>query len=119
MAELNKELFRDCKKEILKIVKNLKNNQIDWTVQVSESSLRPASIAYSAQIEAPAAGLQPLTWVKDSPTELLEALKDAAENGVDALKVEKAWHEAEIKRAEQLIKAHKLKLDELEKESNS
>ena len=59
MAELNKQFFRDCKKEVLQIVKNLKNNQIDWTVQVSESSLRPESIAYSAQIEAPAAGLQP------------------------------------------------------------
>lgn len=117
MAELNKEFFRDCKKEILKIVKNLKNNQIDWTVQVSESSLRPASIAYSAQIEAPAVGLQPLTWVKDSPTELLDALNDAAENGVDALKVEKAWHEAEIKRAKQLIKAHEAKLEQLNNEN--
>ena len=118
MAELNKQFFRECTKEVLQIVKNLKNNQIDWTVQVSESSLRPESIAYSAQIEAPAAGLQPLTWVKDSPSELLEALRDAASNGVNALKVEKAWHEAEIKRAEQLIKAHRLKLDELDKESN-
>lgn len=116
MAEVGNKFFRDCEKEILKIKKNLKNNQVDWTVQVSKSSLRPESVAYSAQIEAPANGLQPLTWVKDSAEELYNALKETADKGVKAIDVELAWHEAEIKRAEQLIKAHKMKIEEIHEE---
>lgn len=119
MAEIGNKFFRDCEKEILKIRKNLKNNQIDWTIQVSKSSLRPESVAYSAQIEAPANGLQPLTWVKDSADELYNALKETAEKGVNAIDVERAWHETEIKRAEQLIKAHKMKIAEIDDEKKS
>ena len=74
---------------------------------------RPDRINYCAQIEAPANGLQPITWVKDSWKDLEESLL-RAEKGLDQEAVEKAWHEAEIQRAKALIKYHEeaLKSDE-------
>ena len=88
-----------------KIIKKLGRNDLDWTVQVSIHSLRPDKVNYCAQVEAPANGLQPITWVKGSWDELLDALKKS-EKGLDQEAVEKAWHEAEIERAKALIKYH-------------
>lgn len=99
-----------------KIVKKFNRNDLDWTVQVSINSTRPERVNYCAQIEAPANGLQPLTWVKESFAELEEALK-IAEKGLDQDAVDRAWHEAEIQRAESLIKYHKDAIAELDKES--
>ena len=99
-----------------KIVKKFNRNDLDWTVQVSINSTRPDRVNYCAQIEAPANGLQPLTWVKESFSELEEALK-LAEKGLDQDAVDRAWHEADIQRAESLIKYHKQAIEELDKES--
>ena len=88
-----------------KIVKKLGRSDLDWTVQVSIHSLKPNVVNYCAQIEAPANGLQPITWIKGSWEELIEALK-ISEKGLDQEAVEKAWHEAEIERAKALIEYH-------------
>lgn len=102
-----------ARKILNKIVKNLGRNDLDWTVQLSINSTRPERINYCAQIEAPANGLQPITWVKDSWEELEKSLKKA-EKGLDAEEVEKAWHTSEIERAKALIRYHEeaLKSDE-------
>lgn len=100
-----------ARNHINKIVKNLNRNDLDWTVQVSISSTEPDKIKYCAQIEAPANGLQPITWVCNSYDELIEKLK-ISEKGLDQDAVMKAWHEGEIARAEALIKYHKEALEE-------
>lgn len=98
-----------------KIVKNLGRNDLDWTVQISINSVRPDRVNYCCQIEAPANGLEPLTWVCESWEELETALKTAVK-GLDREAVDKAWHESEIARAEALIKYHKEALEEKSEE---
>lgn len=112
---MEKEL-KSARTLVNRIVKNFNRNDLDWTVQVSINSTRPERVNWCAQIEAPANGLQPLTWVKESEKELLEALK-LAEKGLNQDEVDKAYHEAEIARAEALIKYHKEAIEELAKES--
>ena len=96
-----------------KIVKNFKRNDLDWTVQLSVSSIHPDKVSYCAQIEAPANGLQPLTWVKGSWKELEDALK-LAEKGLNQDEVDKAYYESEIERAKQKQQFFEEKLKELE-----
>lgn len=107
--------LKSARNRLNKIVKGLGRNDLDWTVQISINSTRPDRINYCAQIEAPANGLQPLTWVKDSWEELESALK-FAEKKLDVEAVEKAWHESEIARAKALINYHEecMKNDENE-----
>ena len=114
---MDKEL-KKTRNLLNKIVKNFGRNDLDWVAQLSITSVRPDKINYCAQIEAPANGLQPLTWVKDSWKELQESL-ELAEKGLDQKAVDKAWHESEIQRAEALIKYHKESIEELEKVTES
>lgn len=110
---------KDFKKAVLlvnKIIKNMGRADIDWTVQVSTNSVHPNKLSYCAQIEAPANGLAPLTWVKKSWAELLDALKESEKN-LNSEAIEKAYYAAEIKRAEEKKKFFEEKLMELEKES--
>jgi len=111
-----KDEMKKARNLVNKIVKKFNRNDLDWTVQVSINSTRPERVNYCAQIEAPANGLQPLTWVKESFAELEDALK-IAEKGLDQDAVDRAWHEAEIQRAESLIKYHKDAIAELDNES--
>ena len=113
MEKNERAFIRECSKQVNKIVKGLNNNQIGWTVQISNSSFEPNVIYYSAQIEAPADGLQPLTWIEKDRNTLLDKLKETAKTGVNGKDVDKAWHEAEIGRAKQLIKYHEGKIKEL------
>lgn len=103
--------LKSARNLVNKIVKNLKRNDLDWTVQVTVNSVHPDKVSYCAQIAAPAEGLQALTWIKDSWEELLDALA-TAEKGLDPVAVDRAWHEAEIQRAEALINYHKEALAE-------
>lgn len=113
------EKLKKARKLVNKIVKNLGRNDLDWTVQLSINSTRPERINYCAQIEAPANGLQPITWVYDSYEELIENLKLGVK-GLDPEAVERAWHTAEIQRAEALIRYHEeaLKADEEKSEED-
>ena len=106
---MQKEI-KQARNLINKILKNLKRNDLDWTVQTSISSIAPDVTYYSAQIEAPAQGLQPITWVKSSADELIKALQISAEN-LNEEKVEEAYHKAEIQRAEALMKFHQEALE--------
>lgn len=112
---MDKEL-KTARNLVNKIVKNFGRNDLDWTVQASVSSVHPDKVVYCAQIEAPANGLQPLTWIKDSWKELEDSLK-LAEKGLDQEAVDKAYYESEIQRAKQKQEFFEEKLKELEKES--
>lgn len=103
--------LKSARNLVNKIVKNFKRNDLDWTVQISINSTRPEIVNYCCQIEAPANGLEPVTWVCDSWEELEKQLTEASKK-LDRDAVDKAWHESEIARAEALIKYHK---EELEK----
>ena len=112
---MDKEL-KKARTLVNKIIKNLKRSDLDYTIQMSISSVHPNKIAYCAQIEAPANGLAPITFVKDSWEELEKALTQA-EKDLDTKAVEKAYYASEIKRAEEKRKFFEEKLMELEKES--
>lgn len=112
---MDKEL-KEARILVNKIVKKFGRNDLDWTIQISVSSIHPDKLSYCAQIEAPANGLQPLTWVKSSWKELKEAL-ELSEKGLDQDAVDKAYYESEIQRAEQKKQFFEEKLKELEKES--
>ena len=105
--------LRSARNRVNKIVKQLGRHDLDWVIQTSINSTRPDRVSYCAQIEAPANGLQPITWVTESWEELDEALK-IAEKNLDTEAVERAYHEAEIQRAKALIKYHEEALEENE-----
>lgn len=108
--------FAKARKLVNEIIKKIGRNDIDWTIQVSMNSVRPDSMAYCCQIEAPANGLQPLTWVKASWEELIMALENSAK-GLDIDAIQKAYHESEIARCKSLQEYHENAIKELEKES--
>lgn len=108
--------LKSARTYINKIIKNFKRNDLDWTAQLSISSVHPDKISYCVQIEAPANGLAPVTFVKDSWEELEEALKQAEKN-LDTEAIEKAYYASEVKRAEEKKKFFEEKLMELENES--
>lgn len=110
------ENLKKARKLINKIVKNLGRNDLDWTVQLSINSTRPERINYCAQIEAPANGLQPITWVYDK-WEDLERNLELGTKVLDQDAVERAWHTSEIERAKALIKYHEDALKEEKEES--
>lgn len=112
-SENESKNFARARKLVNEIIKNIGRNDIDWTIQVSMNSVRPENMAYCCQIEAPANGLQPITWVCKSWEELLEKLEFSSEH-LDQEAVQKAWHEAEIERCKGLIKYHEEALKEPE-----
>ena len=99
-----------------KIVKKLGRADIDWVVQTSITSVHPEKLNYCVQIEAPANGLAPITFVKETWGELEEALKKA-EKELDTKAVEKAFIASQIKMSEEKRKFFEEKLRELEEES--
>ncbi len=108
--------LKSARNLVNKVIKNLKRSDLDWTVQVSINSTRPDIVNYCCQIEAPANGLEPVTWVCNSWDELLNSLEMATKE-LNQEAVEKAWHESEIARAEALIRYHKESLEkDIEKE---
>lgn len=108
--------FKKARTLVNKIIKNFKRNDLEWTIQTSASSVHPDKLAYCVQIEAPANGLAPLTFIKNSWKELIEAL-DQAEKNLDTKAIEKAFLASEIKRAEEKKKFFEEKLLSLENES--
>lgn len=118
MTKPETKQFFEVARIMNKILKNLKNNTLDWTYQESISSIHPEKVTYAVQLEPPTPGLAPVTWVCDSYEELKTKL-EASEKYLDVEAVEKAWHETEIKRCESLIKYHKESLETDKKEDKS
>lgn len=109
---MEKEL-KSARNLVNKILQSIKRNDLDWTVQISINSTRPDRVNYCCQIESPASGLEPVTWVCESWEELKKQLEIAVKC-LNPEAVEKAWHQSEIARAEALIKYHKEILAEKE-----
>lgn len=112
---MDKELLK-ARNLVNKIIKKFKRNDLDYTVQLSVSSIHPDSVKYCAQIEAPANGLQPITFVKDSYKELINAL-ELAEKGLNQDEVDRAYYNSQIEASKAKIKYFEDKIKELEKES--
>ena len=95
------------------IRKSLKDNTLDYTVQITMSSLEPGKLQYAAMITSPANGVKPITFVFDS-YELLEASLKEAEKELNPRKVEIAFHENRIHSLRQKADAHEERKTQLE-----
>jgi hypothetical protein len=87
------------------IRKSLKNNTLEYTVQISTSSLEPGKLKYAAHISSPAAGVQPVTMVFDTFA-LLEAALEESVKEFNPQKVELAFHESRINSYNNKVKQH-------------
>ena len=102
---------REVQKLVMKILKGLKNNTLDWTFQISTGSIHPEKPSYAVMISSPADGIQPITWVCEDYKELVKQLEIASKH-LDVEAVERAWHQSEIERGKRLIKYHEEYLSE-------
>jgi hypothetical protein len=109
-AEQLSELERITKKVIRK---SLKNNTLDYTVQITMSSLEPGKIKYACQITSPAQGVQPITFIFDS-YELLEASLREAENELNPRKVEITFHQNRVNTLRSKADQHEARAKQLE-----
>jgi poly-D-alanine transfer protein DltD len=108
----NKESVQLLKLEKLAkklIRKSLKNNTLDYTVQLTVSSLEPSKIKYAAQISSPEKGVQPITFVFDSYKTLEASLEEAIKE-LNPIKVEEAFHENRINTYKNKIQQHEARL---------
>lgn len=106
--------FMELRKLVNQILKNLNRNDLDWTVQVSISSIESRGLTYSCQIQSPSNTLRPITFIKKSYKELKEALEVAAKE-LNADQVALAYHNAEIQRSKEKLDFHEREAKELEK----
>lgn len=101
-------------KIVKKIVrKSLKDNTLDYTVQISISNIEPDQVKYSTQISSPARGVQPITFSFNS----FDALKTALEGSVDEIDrkaVELVFHENMINQLKNRIEAHEERVKQIE-----
>lgn len=108
--------FKQAKLLINKILKQLGDATLDWTIQVSENSVNPGKTNYCAMVHTPSDRLEPISWVCDSWEELLSELEKASkELNLDLVDI--AYHKSEIERCERLSKYHNEKIKEILGES--
>lgn len=115
---MNAKQFMELRKLVNQILKNLNRNDLDWTVQVSISSIEARGLTYSCQIQSPSNTLRPITFIKKSYEELKEALELSAKE-LNADQVALAYHNAEIQRSKEKLDFHKQEVEELEKKLKS
>lgn len=95
------------------IRKSLKDNTLDYTVQMTMSSLEPGKVKYAAQISSPAKGVQPITFIFDTYEDLKSSLTEA-EKEIDKDKVELIFHQSRVNSLETKIQAHKERIVQIE-----
>lgn len=101
-----KEQLLTLEKLVNKVIrKSLKNNTLDYTVQITTSSLEPGEVKYAAMITSPAGGVQPITFVFDTYALLEGSLVEAAKE-LNPKKVEIAFHENRINSYKNKIVQH-------------
>jgi len=109
-----KEQLRVLQKTIKKIIrKSLKDNTLDYTVQISMSSLEPDQVKYAAQISSPAKGVQPITFSFNTFNDLASALEKSVDE-IDREQVELVFHENMVNSLENRIEAHKARIKQIE-----
>lgn len=91
------------------IRKSLKNNTLDYTLQITVSSLEPSKLKYAAQISSPEKGVQPITFIFDDYKTLEASLEEAVKE-LNPIKVEEAFHENRINTYKNKIQQHEERL---------
>lgn len=76
------------------------------------SSLEPSILKYACQITSPASGVQPITFICNSFSELEASLELAAKE-LNPLKVELTFHENRINTFKNKIDQHQARVDQL------
>lgn len=94
------------------IRKSLKDNTLDYTVQITVSSMRPGILQYAAQITSPANGVQPITFIFDT-YQLLEASLKKAADELNPKEVELTFHENRINTYKNKIEQHEERVKQL------
>lgn len=94
------------------IRKSLKDNTLDYTVQITVSSLQPEKLQYACQITSPANGVQPITFIFDDYKTLVASLEEA-EKELNPTKVEVAFHENRINTYKNKIAQHEERVVQL------
>ncbi len=108
-----REQLLKLEKIVKKVIrKSLKNNTLEYTVQISVSSLEPGKLHYTAHISSPAAGVQPVTFGYPNFDMLLAALQEA-EKQYNPTEVEIAFHENRMNVYKNKIKQHEKRVEEL------
>lgn len=105
--------FRAAERSLRRIIRKLGNGTLDYTLQVSVDSTKPGLVSYAAMITAPAPGIQPITWIRNTGEELLHSLK-LSEKTLDKDEVEKAYHRFQIAACKRTIEEHERKIQEIE-----
>lgn len=109
-----KEQLLELEKLVKKIIrKALKDSTLDYTCQITVSSLEPRMLKYAAQISSPAKGVQPITYVFNSFNDLKNALAESEEE-IDREKVELAFHQSRINTYKNKIDAHEKRIKQIE-----
>ena len=109
-----KEQLRVLEKTVKKIIrKSLKNNTLDYTVQISISNLEPDQVKYAAQISSPAKGVQPITYSFNTFGDLQNAL-EASVQEINREQVELVFHQNMLTSLENRIRAHKERIKQIE-----
>jgi hypothetical protein len=109
-----REQLLKLEKLVNKVIrKSLKNNTLDYTCQITVSSLEPKKIKYAIHISSPAPGVQPVTMVYDN-FDLLVAALEEAEKEFNPQKVEIAFHNNRMNSYKNKIKQHEQRVKVLE-----
>lgn len=109
-----KEQLQELEKLVKKVIrKSLKDNTLDYTVQITTSSLEPSKVKYAALISSPNSGVQPITFIFDNFNDLKAALVES-ETEIDKKKIELTFHKSRINTYETKILQHKERIVKLE-----
>lgn len=109
-----REQLSKLEKTVKRILrKSLKNNTLDYTVQISISSLEQSKVKYSAYISSPNKDVQPILFSYDT-FELLEAALLEAEKQYTPKTVEIAFHKSRINTYTDKMGQHQARIDQLE-----
>lgn len=109
-----REQLLKLEKLVKKIIrKSLKNNTLDYTVQIATSSLEPGKLMYAAHISSPSREVKDITFVFDNYKILEDALTEAAKE-YNPTKVELAFHESRMNSYKNKIAQHEQRVKVLE-----
>lgn len=105
-----KEQLLKLEKIVKKVIrKSLKNNTLEYTLQITMSSISPSKLKYACQITSPATGVKDIIYIFDTFEELEAALLQS-EKEFNPTKVEAAFHESRINTYKNKIQQHEARL---------
>jgi len=104
-----KELEKLTKKVIRK---SLKDNTLDFTCQITRSSIDPGKTKYATLITSPSYAVQPISFIFDS-YEMLRAALEHAEKEINKKQVELTFHESRITTYKNKIQQHEERMKQL------